>query len=174
MLPQPLHPAVVHFPIVLVVILPLVAIVALVLIQHGGSARRIWTPVIVVAAALSASAWVAVRTGEAEEEVVEDVVSERVIHQHEEAAELFLPLSAGMLLLAAAGLTKGRLGMTARGIATLASMLLVIAGYRVGHTGGDLVYEHGAAAAYATSAQGGEEIERGERTEDTEREEEGH
>lgn len=152
MLPQPLHPAVVHFPIVLVVILPIAAIVGLVLIRRGESVQRVWAPVVVLAAALAGSAFLAVRTGEAEEERVEDIVTEAAIHTHEEAAELFFPLSAGVLLLVAAGLLKGSVGKGARTVATVAALGLLVSGYRVGHTGGSLVYEHGAAAAYTSDA----------------------
>ena len=153
MLPEPLHPAVVHFPIVLVAILPLAAIAALILIRRGESLKKAWTPVLVLALTLAGSAWVAVRTGEAEEEAVEEVVAESAIHEHEEAAELFLPLSAGMVLLVAGGLLKAGPGKAARGVATVAAILLLVAGYRVGHTGGELVYEHGAADAYVVQSE---------------------
>ena len=92
------------------------------------------------------------RTGEGDEERVEEVVAESVIHEHEEAAELFLPLSAGMLLLAAGGLLKGGPGRVARAAAPFGALLLLVAGYRVGHTGGGLVYEYGAASAYVTTS----------------------
>ena len=152
MLPEPLHPAVVHFPIVLAAILPLAAISAWALILRGNSVRRSWTPVLLLAAFLSVSAWAAVQTGEAEEERVEEVVAEVPIHEHEEAAELFLPLSFVVLVLVAAGLLNGRIGSATRGLAALASVALLIVAYRVGHTGGQLVYEHGAAEAYAISS----------------------
>lgn len=154
MLPEPLHPAIVHFPIVLATILPLAAISAWLLIRRGNPVRKAWTPVLILAVLLSGSAFAAVRTGEAEEEVVESVVGEAPIHEHEEAAELFLPLSFGVLGIVAAGLLTGRLGNTARGLAALASISLLVAGYRVGHTGGELVYQHGAAQAYTATTSG--------------------
>ncbi|MDH3224709.1 MAG: hypothetical protein OEO23_13405 [Gemmatimonadota bacterium] len=155
MLPDPLHPAVVHFPIVFAAILPLVAIAALVLIRRGESVKRAWIPVLLLGVLLPGSAWAAVRTGETEEEVVEEVVADAPIHEHEEAAELFLPLSLGLLALVAAGLTGGRIGRAARGLAAVASVAMLIAAYRVGHTGGQLVYEHGASAAYVTAPSAG-------------------
>jgi hypothetical protein len=57
-----------------------------------------------------------------------------------------------MLLLAASGLLKGKPGRAARGAATVGALLLLAAGYRVGHTGGNLVYEHGAASAYVATS----------------------
>jgi uncharacterized membrane protein len=150
MIPQPLHPAVVHFPIVLVVLLPIAALCALLLIRRGEEARKMWVPVTVLALALAGSAWIAVETGEEEEDAVEEVVAESAIHEHEEAAELFLPLSAGVFLLVGAGLLRGEPGRIARHVGTVAAFGLVAVGVNVGHTGGELVYEHGAASAYTS------------------------
>ena len=153
MLPEPLHPAVVHFPIVLVAILPVAAIAALILIRRGEAHSKAWTPMVLVALALLGSAWVAVRTGEGEEERVEEVVAESAIHEHEEAAEVFLPLTAGMLLLAAGGLLKGRPGRAARGGRDSWSRAAVgrwLPGWATPE--GDLVYEYGAASAYVAKS----------------------
>ena len=153
MLPNPLHPAVVHFPIVLVVLLPLVAVGALWAIRRGASARWAWAVPLAVAAALTLSAWVAIETGEAEEERVEQVVSEQALHEHEEAAERFLVLSGVLLLMAATGLAGGTLGRAGRLLSTVGSVGLIAAGAQVGAAGGELVYRHGAASAYVEAAQ---------------------
>src|ERR671919_2863830 len=97
MLPDPLHPVVVHFPLVLVALLPLFVAGALWAIRRGAAPGRAWLLPLGMAAALTASAFVALRTGEAEEERVEAVVAEAVLHPHEEAAERFLVMS-GLLL----------------------------------------------------------------------------
>jgi uncharacterized membrane protein len=149
MLPDPLHPAIVHFPIVLTFLLPLAALAALWRIRRGAPARRAWGLAAVTAAALSASAWLAVETGEADEERVERIVADAPLENHEEAAERFLLFTAGVLLVAGGGLLPGRLGSAARLAATAGSLGLVAAGALVGHSGGELVYRHGAAAAHA-------------------------
>jgi uncharacterized membrane protein len=154
MIPQPLHPAVVHFPIVFVVLFPLAAIAAWIAIRRGTETRRAWLPVVALAVALAGSAWIATQTGEREEDVAEAVVPESAIHAHEEAAELFLSMSVVTLLLTAAGLLGGGVGRVARPAATVCALALVVAGYRVGHSGGALVYEHGAGQAYAAPAYG--------------------
>lgn len=168
MLPDPLHPAVVHFPIVLMTILPVAAIVALIRIHRGRDARRAWLLPLGTAAALTVTAFVASRTGEAQEDRVENVVAEAPIHSHEEAAERFLLLSAGVLALAAAGLLKGGAGTTLRWAATAGTLVLAAAGAQVGHSGGKLVYRHGAAAAYTQAAplQDGERGRRVSREDD--------
>ncbi|MGD8279350.1 MAG: hypothetical protein PVH00_15035, partial [Gemmatimonadota bacterium] len=69
MLPQPLHPAIVHFPIVLAFLLPVAAVSALIAMRRGASGRRVWAPVGLLAALLFLSAWVAVKTGQDQEDV---------------------------------------------------------------------------------------------------------
>ena len=44
MIPEPLHPAVVHFPIVIAIFLPLVALAALAYIRRGVDGRRAENP----------------------------------------------------------------------------------------------------------------------------------
>lgn len=152
MIPDPLHPAVVHFPIVLAVLLPIFALGALWAIRRGAKPRRPWAIPVALAVALTASAWVALETGEAEEERVEGVVGEAALHEHEEAGERFLVLSGLVLVLAGAGLAGGTLGSAARLLATAGSLGVLVAGFAVGKAGGELVYRHGAAQPYVTAA----------------------
>lgn len=152
MIPDPLHPAVVHLPMAIVVLLPLAALAALLAIRRGASSRAAWLPIAFLAVLLAGSTWVATETGEGQEEAVEEVVPESAIHDHEEAAELFLLLAAGAALLFAAGLLRGRAGDVARHASLVATLVLLVAGIRVGHSGGALVYTHGAASAYAAGS----------------------
>lgn len=152
MLPDPLHPAVVHFPMALVVLLPMVAAAALWVIRRGAHARRVWLVPVAFAGMLVVSSWAALQTGEAEEDRVEDVVSERALHEHEEAAERFMTLSGVLFLVAVAGLGGGSLGRAGRALSTAGSVGLVFLGVQVGAAGGELVYVHGAADAYMDAA----------------------
>src|SRR5688500_10797385 len=88
----PLHPIVVHFPIVLSVLLPVAIVVALWAIRRGATPWRAWSVPLATAAALTLSALVATRTGESDEDPVERVVAESAIEEHEEAGEMFLML----------------------------------------------------------------------------------
>ena len=148
MLPEPLHPALVHFPIVLAALLPIFAVGALWAIRRGASPRRAWALPLALAVALSVSAWLAVETGQAQEDRVESVVSESVLHEHEEAGERFLVLAGVLTLVAAAGLIGGTTGTAARLVGTVGTLVVLAAGVQVGAAGGALVYEHGAAQAY--------------------------
>jgi uncharacterized membrane protein len=144
----PLHPLVVHFPIVLVTLLPISVGIALWMIRKGTTPRRVWAVPVALAAALALSAWVATQTGESQEDRVERVVARGALHGHEEAAERFLVLSGVLVLVTAAGLSRGNVGRAARLVSAVGALGLVAAGVQVGHTGGTLVYREGAANAY--------------------------
>ena len=149
MLPNPLHPAIVHFPIVLAFLLPIFALGALWAIRRGARFRRAWLVPLALSAALTLGAWVAVETGETQEERVEQVVPDRALDTHEDAAELFLAMSEVLLVVTGIGLVGGMIGRSARVLATIGAAALVVQVARVGHSGGKLVYQYNAAAAYA-------------------------
>jgi TRAP-type uncharacterized transport system fused permease subunit len=152
MLPDPLHPAVVHLPIALALLVPLGALATLLAIARSFVPVRAWAGVVLLQALLVGSAWLALETGEDQEERVERVVAERHIEEHEEAAERFL-IAAGVALAAlAAGLLPGGAGHAARLAGSVAAVGVLAAGVAVGHSGGELVYRHGAASAYAETA----------------------
>jgi len=143
MLPDPLHPAVVHFPIVFMFLLPVAAFGALWAISGGRKIAAAWAFPVVAAAALAGSAWASVETGESVSEAAEDVVGEQRVESHEEAAERFLVLSTGVLVVMAAGFLRGNIGRTARTVGSVAALGLIIAGIQVGHSGGQIVYGDG-------------------------------
>ncbi|MGK7312674.1 MAG: DUF2231 domain-containing protein [Candidatus Longimicrobiales bacterium M2_2A_002] len=151
MLPEPLHPAIVHFPIVLAVLLPIFALGALWAIRRDARPRLAWAIPLALAGALLASAWVALETGEAQEDRVEQVVGEDALHAHEEAGERFLVLSGILFVVMAGGLLAGTPGTAARLVGTVGAIGLVAAAVQVGDAGGKLVYEHGAASAYVNA-----------------------
>lgn len=151
MLPDPLHPAVVHLPIALAILIPGFALAGTYLIYRGLLPPRSWALVVVFQALLVGSGWLALETGEEQEERVERVVAERHIEAHEEAAERFLLLAGIGLLLAAGGVLPGRTGAVGRVAGALATVAVLVAGISVGHSGGELVYKHGAASAYTSA-----------------------
>ena len=152
MLPDPLHPALVHLPLALAVLTPALALLAVLAIRVGFFPARVWVVIVLLQAAMLGSGWAAQETGEAEEERVERVVAERHIEEHEEAAERFVALAAAALLLSAAGCLSGRWGRVARFATLAAGAVVLAAGLAVGHSGGELVYRHGAAVVYTERA----------------------
>jgi uncharacterized membrane protein len=151
-LPDPLHPAVVHFPVALAVITPLFALLCALAVQRKWLAPRAWLGVVLLQLLLAASASYALSTGEAEEERVEKVVAEEKIEEHEELAERFRLFTVVALGLGAAGLAPGGIGTWARVAAVIGSIVTAGAVVSVGYSGGRLVYEHGAASAYTQRA----------------------
>jgi hypothetical protein len=152
MLPDPLHPAVVHLPVALALLVPLHTLHALAAIARGWLPARAWAGIVLLQALLLGSAWLAVETGEGQEERVERVVAEKYIETHEEGAERFLALAGVALVVSGAGLLRGRAGALGRAATLAAAAAVLAAGVAVGHSGGELVYRHGAASAYTGRA----------------------
>lgn len=164
MLPDPLHPAVVHVPLALAVLLPISALVALWTMRRGARALQAWVVPVALALLLTGSAWAALRTGEAEEDRVEAVVGHDVLHEHEEAAERFLLFSGLVTVVGMVGLVGGTVGAAGRLVATAGSVVVLVSAIQVGAAGGELVYRHGAASAYveASATAGAADADAGE------------
>jgi hypothetical protein len=64
-------------------------------------------------------------------------------------------LSGVLLVVTAGGLARGTVGRAARYVSVASALGLVAAAAQVGHSGGALVYRHGAASAYTEARAGG-------------------
>ena len=148
MVPDPLHPAVVHLPLALAVLIPLLALAAAFVVQRGWLPTRGWAAIVLLQALLVGTTWLALESGEGEEDRVERIVAERHIESHEEAAERFLALGVAGLIVAASGLLAGRAGAIQRVATVVLSLIVLASAFAVGRSGGELVYTHGAANAY--------------------------
>ena len=155
MLPDPLHPAVVHFPVALASLIPLFAALILLAIRSGRTPALTWAVVVLMQALLVGSAWLAHETGEDEEERVEKVVAEKHIEEHAEAADWVLYLGAAGLVAAGVGLAGGSAGAWGRAAALVISLATLGAAVRTGHLGGELVYRYGAGNAYVEKTPAG-------------------
>lgn len=151
------HPKVVHLPIALAVLMPLVSFGLVLAWWRDWLPRRAWILAAALQGALLVSGIVSLRTGEAEEERVEEVVPEAALEAHEEAAQIFVAAS-GLVLglaLAAAFVPKPGPALGLAAAAALGTVVVLGLGYRVGEAGGRLVYEHGAASVHVRQAQAG-------------------
>lgn len=148
------HPKLVHVPIALGVLMPLIAGGSLLAWWRHWLPPRAWLVAIGLQTLLLGSGLLALRSGEAEADRVESVVAEGFIEEHEEAAELFVWTSGAVLavMLLAGALGSRRSGLPTAAAATLGTLLVLGLGYRTGQAGGSLVYEHGAAQAYVGGA----------------------
>lgn len=142
-IPDPLHPALVHFPIVLILAGTAVAGVAVFL-------RRWHLPwlaaglLLTGAAGATAAAW----SGEEEEESTGKLSARagQILEEHEEWGERTRNLAIVAGLLAAGAVVAGRSPKVARGLGLAAAVAGLAASYAVaeaGHYGGLLVYQHG-------------------------------
>jgi len=150
----PLHPATVHVPLGLSVVLPPLALWAAYRTWKGGETRALWGTIAFIQLVLVGAAFFAMSAGERDEEVVEDVVAERRIHAHETMGKQFA--WAGLATLAATVLLIGASGAPARVLAVIAVVLALGTtglGARAGHSGGKLVYVYGAASAHVNAAR---------------------
>jgi uncharacterized membrane protein len=144
------HPKVVHLPLALAVLMPLIASGVAIGWWQGWFNRRVWVIVVLLQILLVGSGFLAMNTGEAEQERVEEVVAEEHIEAHEEAAEIFVWASAAALgvMVLPLLLREGQLLQVALVTACLASAIVLAFGFRAGEAGGRLVYQHGAAQVY--------------------------
>ena len=150
------HPKVVHIPMALGVLMPLIAGGLLLAWWREWLPPKAWFMAVGLQAALVLSGFMAMRSGEHDEERVEKVVDERYIEEHEEAAEAFVWTGAGVfaLMLAAGVLANRRAGLPLAAAAAVGTLGVFGLGYRTGQEGGALVYPHGAAQAYASPGGG--------------------
>jgi hypothetical protein len=114
---------------------------------------KAWLAIVLMLAVLLGAGLVALNTGHAEEERVEGTVPASAIATHEALAEQFLWITGITLAISAVVLLLRRpLPMRVLSAATvLGTFLIAGAALRVGHAGGELVYVHNAAAAYAST-----------------------
>ncbi|MBI5851125.1 MAG: hypothetical protein HZB39_08870 [Planctomycetes bacterium] len=149
----PLHPQLVHLPLALAVLMPLIAGGAWFAIARGWFRQRGWSLVVAGQAMLFASGFLAMRSGEADEERVEDVVPHAALESHEEAAEPFVWAGGIVLLLSVAPLVlrNARAARTAALACGAGTLVVLGLAWRAGHSGGELVWRHGAAAAYGAA-----------------------
>jgi len=146
---EPLHPALVHVPLGLAFVLPWVTAGMAVAIDRGLLPRRAWVVVALLQLLVVAGGAAALLSGFREKHAVDGFVSSALLQRHEERAVTFLVASALLLALTTSALAVPP--RRVRGVAALAvagSLLVTGLGLWTGRAGGDLVYRHGAAAAY--------------------------
>ncbi|MBI5505720.1 MAG: hypothetical protein HY899_13045, partial [Deltaproteobacteria bacterium] len=130
----PLHPKLVHLPIALAVLMPLISVALLAAWRRQWLPRRVWIVAVALQAVLVISGIAAIRSGGAEEERVEKVVAEAVIEAHEEAAEAFVWAAAVVLVLALGGalMPDERTARSLAAAATAGTLVVLFLGYRTG------------------------------------------
>ena len=166
-IPSPLHPAVVHFPIALIIVGMVIAVASIFARRCGMQ----WAAALLLAAG-AVGAMVAVATGEEEAGTVGAIseAAEQVLDEHEEWAEMTRNAAIAAAILAIAAAAASEIRIAGRGLSAAAAVVAIAAAYSVaqtGHYGGRLVYRHGvgvntAGAEAAQPAAGAADKEGGE------------
>ncbi len=173
LLPDPLHPAIVHFPVVLITLGSVAAVVAVFW-------RKGYVPAF--AALLlglgAVGAWMAISSGRSDGGLLEEVTPpmESLVEAHETWAERTLIAAAIAAMAAVGSALLWRFPRAARAVAVATALGAGVASYAVyetGHRGGALVFKHGAGVSIAppestvdaggsilTAGTGGEEPDR--------------
>jgi hypothetical protein len=149
----PLQPALVHVPLGLAFVVPLVAVGVAVAFRRGRLPRAAFALVAALQLLLAGSSVAALLAGQRDERRVERIVGRHPVHEHLERAEAFVWAACGV---AALGVALVLVPVRALGVFTT----LTVAGtfgvaalaFVTGVAGGQIVYRHGGAAAYATPA----------------------
>jgi len=153
-----LHPLIVHFPIALLIVVPLLIILGVVSAKHG---TAFLYSAFVLMLLGTAATFVAVATGDAAGELAERVAGvDNVLEHHEELAEttrnVFTALTIIFaVIIFAPKLLKKELGRRVTAPLMLAFLVFYSAGtvilINTAHEGGRLVHEFGVKAMVATS-----------------------
>jgi len=154
MLPDPLHPAIVHFPIVLLLLGAPLAVIAVFV-------RKWHLPVLaaLVLALGAAGAVVATITGEQGAELAGELAGngEKALDEHEDWGKRtrnFGVTAAVLAILSAALVRRPAAARIAGTVAALAAIAAAFFVAQAGHHGGQVVYKHGIGVNTAAGAAG--------------------
>jgi uncharacterized membrane protein len=149
----PLHPAVVHLPLGLAFLMPILALVFTIAWGKGWTGKRGWALVFGLQLLLVGAGLFVRWTGEREARNAHRVLARGTIGPHAQAAGTFVWAAAGTLVIAGLGLAlRERQARRAAAAATVATFVVAALAVRLGHLGGELVYVKGAATVYTADS----------------------
>jgi uncharacterized membrane protein len=146
-LPDPLHPAIIHFPVVLILMGTAAAVAAIFWRRNELPAL---TAALLTLGALGA--WVAVQTGKSDGGLVLGLSrqGEALLEEHEAWGQRTMIIAASAALTALAAALLFRFPRLARTAAMVTALIAITASYGIyetGHRGGMLVFRHGVGVA---------------------------
>jgi uncharacterized membrane protein len=156
----PLHPAVVHVPLGLALVMPLLLAGLVWAIVTRRFPARAWLLGLLLQGVVLGGAAIALRTGEQDEERVEARAGEVRLEAHERAAQAFTLAAAGTFVAAivALALRNRPRPFLVSGLGTVAlSVGMLALGIQTGHRGGLLVHGGAGIGAPTEGGQGGGE-----------------
>jgi uncharacterized membrane protein len=143
----PLHPALVHLPIGIAFLLPLLALGIATGMWRQWLPKSAWLIVCLTSGLGVATGFSAANQGEVEERRVESFVSKAAIHEHEDAADTFVWSLVAMTVVASAAffaLKSQRVFQVASLVLAVMYFVPLAAALNAGRLGGKLVFELGA------------------------------
>lgn len=146
----PMHPKLVHVPMALCVLMPLVATLTWVGVRRGWFNPRAWMIAAFLQCATLGGAIAALQSGKDDGEKVEGYASEEALTTHERRAYWFVYVAAANAALCGATflLHRDRRQQLAGAFAVVGLLAGGYAGFRVGDAGGRLVYVANASDAH--------------------------
>ena len=142
-IPDPLHPAITHFPIAFLIVGALFSLLTL-FTQRG---NILWfTAVILVIGALGAIASVATGEGAADAAGKIPASAEQQLYEHAEWGEktrFVAGIAAIIAILAASVTCYPKLAWSISLLTTIAALLAAFSVYKTGHAGATIVYDYG-------------------------------
>ena len=146
MLALPVHPALVHLPIGMSFLLPLLALSIAFAITRTWLPRGAWLLVVMVSAIITGAAFFTRQTGEQEEHRLNDPSLQRGIHEHEESANWFIASTVltSLLAVAVAFIKSVRAFSVASFLVAVFTFFPLSIALRTGYLGGRLVFEQAA------------------------------
>lgn len=150
----PVHALIVHIPMVITFILPFLIIAFAFMIKKHKMSSKGWLIIIGLQMAVVAGGYISLETGETEEHNVKKIVEKKIIHDHEEAAEIFVGVSVLALVLSiGVFFLRREIAFPVKLVIALITVVAGFLGFKTGELGGELVYKHGAANAYIEKKQ---------------------
>jgi len=119
------------------------------MIKSKNMSHKTWLIIIGLQFATTVTGYIALDSGENEEQLVKKVVDRKIIHKHEESAEIFVGSTAIALILSiACYFLKIEIQFFTQLVICLISLISCYLSISTGILGKELVYRHGAASAY--------------------------
>lgn len=142
----PIHPAIVHVPLGVAMVLPFVALAVTLAVWRKRWPREALALVAGLQLVVAAGGFTAMWLGHADEKQAALTAPHAAIHEHEEAGEAFVWVAVGVLAVAIAALfVPQRLAPALAALTTAGTLAVAALGVNAGEKGGALVFHHGAA-----------------------------
>ena len=142
----PLHPAIVHLPIGIALMLPILNILFFWLFKTGKAKREASMILIIMHLGLATTSFLAMQLGEIEEEKIEHQIDHNALENHEHKGEFYAQATIALALVSVLLVfTRGRRFEQVLGLLFIGQIILIFFTYQVGHSGAQLVYKHDAA-----------------------------